>query len=369
MEKKRIIVLGIATLSLITAAAVTSTVAWYTGSSYLAITDINIGLKDPELYISIDGDKYVNKLTNEQLMEVNKFRSVSSMFSDAWLDNREEKPDFKRGFISGSHQYVFNKITDVKEAEDGYFSQQFYIKCDLDAYITLDTNLTSFMPDEAANKALLEDEEFMHKMQQEYPSLTGDELIARVEKNLNDVVRSLRLSILVLDDDNTDNYDDYAYYIIDPYKDKETYLGGVLDTIGVGYFDTYNHKEVLYGEVYSTDPNKTVEECIVYEDPLTEETVVPREDRTCFNARNAAGDQKVNLEASFANGLEIKKENSISFEEVEEKVLIPVSSNKPTRLVLSFYQEGWDLENTDFIRFSHFFVNVLFKIAPVMPRF
>ena len=139
--------------------------------------------------------------------------------------------------------------------------------------------------------------------------------------------------------------------------------------MGIGYFDTYNHKEVLYGEVYSTNPNKTVEECIVYDDPLEEETVVAREDRTCFNARNYAGDRKINLEESMENGLEIKKENSIGIEEVEEKVLIPVASNKSTRLVLSFYQEGWDLENTDFIRYSHFIVNVLFKIAPVMPRF
>lgn len=368
MEKKRIIALGIATLSFITAAAVTSTVAWYTGSSYLTISDINVKVKNPELSISIDGNNYVNKLTNDELMEVGKFRSISSMFSDEWLDQKLEVPEFKRGFVSGD-QYVFNKITDVKEAEGGYFSQQFYIKSDIDAYITLDTALTSFKPDEAANQALLDDEAFMRKMEQEYPSLSGDALIERIENNLNNVVKSLRLSILVLDDDATDAYDDYAYYIIDPYKDKETYLGGVLDTMGIGYFDTYNHKEVLYGEVYSTNPNKTVEECIVYDDPLEEETVVAREDRTCFNARNYAGDRKINLEESMENGLEIKKENSIGIEEVEEKVLIPVASNKSTRLVLSFYQEGWDLENTDFIRYSHFIVNVLFKIAPVMPRF
>ena len=48
---------------------------------------------------------------------------------------------------------------------------------------------------------------------------------------------------------------------------------------------------------------------------------------------------------------------------MEEKVLIPLRPNTSKRIVLSFYQEGWDKDNTDFVRFSHFFVNVLFKIA------
>ena len=368
MEKKRIIALGIATLSLITAAAVTSTVAWYTGSSYLTISNINVKLKDPELSISVDGENYVNRLTSDELMEVGKFKSVSSMFSEDWLSQRKENPVFRRGFVSGD-QYIFNKVTDVKEAESGFFSQQFHIKSDIDAYVTLDTETTCFKPDEKANRELLDNETFMRKMQEEYPSLSGDDLIAKVEENLNNVVKSLRLSILVLDDNDTDAYDDYAYYTIDPYKDKDTYFGGTLDTFGLGYFDTYNHKEILYGEVYSIDENKTVQQCVVYDDPLEEDIVIPRENRTCFNAGNYIGDQKVNLERSMENGLRIKKENSISFEEVEEKVLIPVASNRSTRLVLSFYQEGWDLKNTDFIRYSHFFVNVLFKIAPVMPRF
>lgn len=367
MEKKRIIALGIATLSFVTAAAVTSTVAWYTGSSYLTISDINVKVKNPELSISLTGESnsFVSELTSEELMQVKKFKAVSSMFSDEWLDNKEEKPTFRSSFHIGE-QYVFNHSNYIKEATEGYFSQTFFVKSTIDAYFTVDSKLTSFLPDYEANNDLLNDEEFMHKMHVAFPSLNDDELKVRVEENLNNVVKSLRLSILVLDDDNTDAYDDYAYYIIDPYKDKDTYLGGILDTVGTGYYDTYHQKEILYGEVSSTNPSKSVEESIIYKEPLDNEISVRKEDCTCFYAGNAAGDQKIDFDQSE---IDIKKENSISFEEMEEKVLIPVSPSKPTRLVLSFYQEGWDLENTDFIRYSHFLVNVLFKIAPVMPRF
>ncbi len=373
MDKKKVLALGLSLMSLITAATVTSTVAWYRGSSYLNVSNINISFKDPELSISVNGDNYVRTITDEnegenKLNEVKAFKAVSSMFSDSWISQRKETPVFKNSFRPGN-QYVFNQADDVKDATEGYFSQLFYVKSTREAYITVDTALSSVKADTKANEEQLNDERFMNKMKAKFPSLEGDALRERVLDNLNNVVNSLRLSILTLDDDANDEYDDYAYYIIDPKKDKETYMGGILDTTGMGLFDTYNHKEILYGEVSSNKEDKTVEQCIVYNNPLAEDIVVNKEDATCFHSGNLTGDQKIDLEQSKANGLEIKKENSISFDEVEEKVLIPVATNRPTRLVLSFYQEGWDLENTDFIRYSHFKVNVLFKIAPVMPRF
>lgn len=373
MEKKKILALGISLVAFIAAAAVTSTVAWFTGSAYLTISNLKVALKDPELSISVNGEKYVRTITDDnedenKLNEVKAFKAVSTMFSDSWLDKKKEMPVFKSNFQMGN-RYVYNNPNDVNNAKDGYFSQMFYIKSTQDAYITLDTELSTVKADEAANKKQLNDESFMNKMRTKFPSLSEDELKSRILDNLNGVIKSLRLSILTLDDNDSDDYNDYAYYIIDPYKDKETYMGGILDTSGIGYYDTYNHKEILYGEVSSNDANKTVEECVVYDNPLTEDVIVDRAELTCFHSGNLSGDSKVNLKDSFDNGLEIKKENSISFAEVEEKVLIPVATNRPTRLVLSFYQEGWDLENTDFIRYSHFIVNVLFKIAPVMPRF
>ena len=49
MEKRKLAILGIAGLSLILAASITMTVAWYNGSSYLAINQINVGLVDKDL--------------------------------------------------------------------------------------------------------------------------------------------------------------------------------------------------------------------------------------------------------------------------------------------------------------------------------
>ena len=43
-------------------------------------------------------------------------------------------------------------------------------------------------------------------------------------------------------------------------------------------------------------------------------------------------------------GLEIKKENSLSLEEVEDKFEFPVYENKSTRVVMTIYLEGWDLD-------------------------
>ena len=49
MEKRKLAIFGIAGLSLTLAASISMTVAWYNGSSYMAINMINIGLVDKHL--------------------------------------------------------------------------------------------------------------------------------------------------------------------------------------------------------------------------------------------------------------------------------------------------------------------------------
>ena len=369
MNKKRVLTLGIAGLSLLLAASITSTVAWYTGSSYLAITDINIRLKDPKLLISTDNLIFKKKLDNHDLKQVYDFTAVSTAFSKEWIDRKEEAPVFKNGFATGM-DYVLNKSSDYSRATYGFFTQTFYLKCDVNAYLTFDKEETTFLPDVEGNTRLLENEALMNDMRHKYGNLDEESLRQKVLTNLNNVVKSMRFSVLVLDDDPNDGYDDYKYYIYDPNKIEETYLGGILDTTDSGYYNTYNNKEILYGEISSSDPNKNVKDCVVYENPLlTETSVYQRSEMTCFNANNSAGDKKVDFEASKANGLVIKTEDSFGPNEVETKLLIPVTPAKPRRIVLSFYQEGWDLDNTNFIVYSHFFTNMQFMIAPVEPRF
>ena len=370
MKKKKVITLGVAGLSLILAASITSTVAWYTGSTYLAITDINIKLKDPSLQISVDNFRFKDRLNSNELKKVGMFTAVSSMFSSEWLSQKVEEPVFKYGNTVGNG-YLFNKPSDYKNASDGYFSQTFYLKCDVDAYITFDKDKTTIVPDYEQNELMLHNEGFMGSMASKYSDLHGQALEDKVLNNLNKVVESMRFSILVIDEDEEDEYDDYKYYIYDPHKNGKTELGGILDTSDSGYYNTYNHKEVLYGEI--TGDKQNPYDCtgnIVYDSPLLQSTnVYQRSELTCFNANNAQGDQKFNHDESINNhGLNIKIEDSLDYFEVENQLLIPISSSKTRKIVLSFYQEGWDKDNTNFIVYSHFLVNVMFMIAPVSPR-
>lgn len=355
MNKKRLAILGIAGLSLMLAASVSMTVAWYIGSSYLAVNNINIGLHDKRLSISTDNENFKDFIPDDELMSVGKFRAVSTMFCEDWIERKEQVPVFK-GSFGTSTRNVVNSVDDANRASSGYFSQEIFIKCDSDVYLTLDTEKTVFEFDEEGNLAQIQE------LREKYPGLTDDEILF----NLNNVVKSLRISLLVLNDsdDESEEFPDYAYYIVDPFKDKITYMGGILDTDKDGFYDySRDKKEVLYGQSHSSDEEKTVEECLVYKDPTENDEEVSTKELTCFTSGNKASVSKIDFDASFANGLVLEEERSIALEDAEEEILIPLKTDISKRIVLSFYQEGWDIENTDFVRYSQFYVNVLFKIA------
>lgn len=355
MEKKKIAILGIAGLSLALAASISMTVAWYIGSSHLAINGINVGLHDKQLSISTDNEVFRDFIPDEDLMKVGKFRAVSSMFCEDWIERKEQEPKFK-GSFGTSTKNVVNSIDSANNTRGGFFCQEIFIKCDSDVYLTLDPELTTFNSDEEKNLSEIQD------LREKFPGLTDEEILF----NLNNVVKSLRISLLVLNDsdDESEEFPDYSYYIVDPFKDKITLMGGILDTDKDGFYDySLEKNEVLYGQSYSTDENKTVEECLVYEEPTETDEEVSTKVLTCFTSGNKANTRKIDFDASFANGLAIQEERSIALEDVEKEIEIPLKNNISKRIVLSFYQEGWDIENTDFVRYSHFYVNVMFKIA------
>ena len=355
MDKKKlglIILVGMSVIS--TSMGVTA--AWYNGSSHLAINGLNIGLHDKKLSISTDNEIFKDFIPNDELMDVGRFRAVSTMFSEDWLERKETKPVFK-GSFGKFDKDVVNSVDDTSTTTGGYFSQDIFIKCDSDVYLTLDKEMTIFSSDEEDNQAMIQD------IREKYPGLTDEEIFS----NLNDVVKSLRISLLVLNDsdDESEEFPDYSYYIVDPYKDKITYMGGILDGDKNGFYD-YNddsNREILYGQSHSAYEDKTVEECMVYHEPTLTSTEVSTKELTCFTSGNKEGVSKIDFEASFENGLVLEEENSVALEDVEEEILIPLKADVSKRIVLSFYQEGWDLENTDFVKYSHFFVNVIFKIA------
>ena len=359
--KQKLAILGISALSLMTAATVGLTVAWYDGSSYLALNNINIRLKDKNLEISVDNQNFKDFLGDEDLRDPNeeqtadKFRAISSEFSDVWKQTKNEQPIFKSSYAQTTKN-VMNDINDVEDADTGYFTKELFIRCNSDVYITLDKDRTTFNADEEDNLAMVDN------LVDRFPTLTREEILF----NLNNVVKSLRISLLVLNDsdDTTKNFPDYAYYIIDPYKDKTTYYSGILDTDKNGYYDfSHEKKEILYGQTECSVEGKTVEECLVYSEPAETSIDIDRHELTCFNSGTKEGTKRIDFEASYANGLVRVAEPSVAIEDVEEEVLIPLKANTSKRIVLSFYQEGWDLENTDFVKYAHFYVNALFKIA------
>ena len=61
--------------------------------------------------------------------------------------------------------------------------------------------------------------------------------------------------------------------------------------------------------------------------------------------------------------MEVAKENSIAVEEAENSVYIPLYENEPRKLYISFYLEGWDLDNTNITMFAYFTINISFMIA------
>ena len=356
MNKQRLAILGIASLSLMLAASVSMTVAWYIGSSYLTIRNFQISLMDQELQISTDNEQFDQLIPNDELMEVDRFRAVSTMFCNEWIARKEERPIFKGGFGFASVNVV-NSSNAAGNIAEGYFCQEIFIKSLVsDVYVTLDPELTTFVPDNEGNEAIIQE------LREKYPGFSDEEIYA----NLNNVVRSIRVSLLVLNDSDDDSgeFPDYAYYIVDPFKDKITYMSGVLDNDKSGYYDySEENKEILYGECHSSDPEKTVEQTLVYKEPTASSTTVSYKELTCFTSGNREGVRKIDFDASFANGLVLEEEHSVALENVDKEVLIPVRTGVSKRIVLSFYQEGWDFENTDFVRYSNFYINVMFKIA------
>ena len=314
------------------------TYAWFDGSANLAVENFNITFVGKEISASTDNATFKEVLTNDDFEDVGKYKPVSSMFMNTWLDEKDERPTFYDLSSKKLKKQVVNEINDFKVASSGYFSQQLYIKCTSDATIALDTeNIFAFGKDS-------ENDAIASKLEEKYPEYTHDE----IKENLNKVADSLRFSLLI----ESDELNSYAYYIIDPHKQSETYLGGILDADSDLFFDSFDGKEVLYGEVSNTDN-------LVYSN---NNSPVIDKSHSVFEANTKSGVQHLDVNASMQNGLKIAKENSLSLEEAKN-VTFDVASGVSKRIVLSIYLEGWDLDNTNLNMYSHFACGISFKIA------
>ena len=347
--KKRLAAFGIALTSAMLVAHVGFTIAWYNGSSNLAVYNFDIALANKELTISTDNVNFKDHLTSEDVKDAipEKYRPVSSSFSNNWIAQKATLPQFTSGYGEPS-TFNMTSFSDVTVRNDGTFRKELYLKCSSYAKVALDAENTFVRADEEANRSIAS------KLQRK---LYRDKTVEEVVELLNDIENSLRFSILVLNDDGQDIDDNqYQYKIIDPHKNGSTKLGGLLDNDLDGYYDFYNGKEVIYGEV-----NNANDTTLVYQS-ATIDDVGPSNTNSCFEANHKNDIEQLDLEASRAKGMDIVEEQSLSLNELDN-FTFELQPDLSKKIVLSLYIEGWDRDSVNYTMFSRFVTGISFKLA------
>ena len=327
--KKRLTIAGFLGVISLGIASLSFSFAWYASGAEVVIDGLDINVRaERNLLISTstEEDSFKNKLSYGELDRVALFDPVSSMYKDKWMDQKTSKPEFYR--YEKTEFVDRNNVPYYDRADIGFYSQTLYLRCDDDVWVTLDKNMIKVTADEELNRLYAE------KIKGDYKDLTVDEITER----LNSLEKCMRISLLVPDED------DYKYYIIDPYKDEDNpvLMGGRQDLNKDGYYDHYTSLansemyETIYGEINDRS-------LAIYDDKLTSDTELVGEE-TSFNAMSMENVHPFNLQASLDNGLVIKEEESLSLDELESEIIIPMYNNVPKEIVLSIYMEGWDTD-------------------------
>lgn len=351
MNKRKLVIsliLGTVALSVISLSA---SLAWYASSDRLQVNSIDLDLRTDEsvgLYIgtSTNEEAFKEKLSNEDLNKVKQFAPTSSMFHNHWLDAKKDMPEF----YNLTEHDIYGVPDFDKPSSDGFYQQKLYLLNNIDYYVTLDTEQTFITSDKTSN----------HLRAQALVGKVGELTVDEIEEKLNKLENSMRFSILV----NTPNF--YQYYIIDPNKDenKVTYYAGRLDVNADDYFDTFNDREILYGEIENRD-------AIVYDNPEDPTFVKPFKETpneffgNAFSGKNDKAAYTYNEQNSLQAGVKYKQEPSISLDDInsnDNPLLIPCYNGVPTEIVLSIYLEGWDLDCYNSTMGASFDAQLSFKV-------
>lgn len=358
MNKKRIITsAAIGTIALV-GLSVSLTLAWYGASDRLNMRSLDVvvaGQTNLKISDSSDLNTFVNDLDLSPEQEEFVFVPVSSMNKKGWMENKSNLPLF---YDCSSSLVPSSGEPNLEIAEYGFFRKSIYLYTNIDYYVTLDTD------PESPNRCLFEANDEVNtaraqQLKRDNPDWTLS--VSEIKEKLDSLVNCLRVSILVTEENH------YSYYIVDPYKQSVTTLGGRLDNDRDGYYDCYRTvigetRETIYGEV--NDREK-----IVYDNPIGgSDEKIEQQDHYFGNSFDAVS-RKIaytyNEEASLANGLEIAKEESFSLEDINSeatKLLIPCYANKPTEIIVSIYLEGWDLDCINATMGASFSTKLSFKL-------
>ena len=363
MNKRRLIISLVTGTIALSVLSLSFSLAWYASSDRLLINTIEIDIKgDHELLISTSPelDSFKESLSREELNQVDQFIPVSSMYQNKWMDNKSDTPIF---YDTSSSNVPSNGMPNLRASENGYYQQKLYLRSNMTTnyYATISGVDSLFKSDETANSLRAQ------ALKGEIKDLSEEE----INEKLNDLVKSLRVSILVTEEEH------YNYFIIDPTKEEDevTTYAGRLDNDGDGYFDTYElrdenqniiEKEVVYGEVNNR-------EAIKYDDP-TGTTLSLSHDYNGFknhffgNSFNGISKETAftyNQEQSFNAGVSYAKEQSLSLEDLDDydtPLLIPLYVNEATEIVVSIYLEGWDKDCYNSTMGASFISTLSFKL-------
>ena len=335
--------IGIAVLSL------SLSIAWFATSENLYLDTLEIKVSgEQQLLISTSGeeDTFVESLKyriedqDNDLNDVGLFQPVSSMFKSEWLeDDLKTEPEF---YIYKNPEVTGVDNTPIHEkAEWGYYHQHLYLYCPNSVYATIDSQSLALNEIDSLNRLRCK----------EMLGSTWTEEHDKLLEDLNAMKNCMRIALY----DVSEN----KFYIIDPYKTDDTLLGGRMDLLARGYYDSYldlndmEKYEVIYGEVTNRDK--------AYYEPVRDTDSDEPEKYTSFSSRTEKGVHEFVLEKS--EGLEIKKEDSLALDEVEKNILISLESGQPKEIELLIYMEGWDLDCTNSHMGANFNVDLQFKVS------
>ena len=370
MNKRKIIISTLTGTIALAALSISLTLAWYGASDRLNVENLEVSVYSKgnlKVSTSPNLDSFVENLTNEDLNNLSDdflFAPVSTMYKKSWMDQKSAIPEF---YDSASKQVLSSGEPYLEKAEYGYFQRDIYLLTTVpNQYAVLD------LSSEADGGCFFKTGDNFARAQDLYNKhhdVWTDLSLSDIQNKLDNLINCLRVSILV------NQGEDYHYYIVDPTKNEGdvTYLGGRLDNDKNGYFDSYKnlqgeHKEVIYGEVNDRS-------LIKYDDPVDPDfkdnsgaAVVDEAAHFLSNSFVANSKPSVytyNEEKSKENGFEIAKEESLSLEKLktdDTSLLIPLVSGEPTKIVLSIYLEGWDLDCINATMGASFNTKLSFKL-------
>lgn len=346
------------------------TYAWFKGVSVLSIQDYKIVLADKTLKISTSPTgNFKDMLTSEDLKDAipEYYGPVSTIFGGLNSDNTSQT---FRTLYQGSDLELINNNKDfykVVDNEHRFFIQDLYLKSDSPGVITIDSSKLIFQANQEENAKIASE------LTKDHP-----EDIERVKEELNNVVNSLRFSVLI---DNTGRLDQEEneipneFYIVNPSSTDEDNRE-VVPFFGV--LDLHNQENVKEGDVpenardgyFDYIDNDELKSEVLFGD--VDDSVKPADIKYIANKTISASELSSSNSVFLANTKDGIKhidvtrvkggvEQSIGMDEIEENIQIHIKDKDIRHIKLAIYLEGWDIDNTDNLKYASFYTSFSFK--------